>query len=57
VGNIETPKQPHKYTLAQIEILCNEFHQPIERIFYSDDEKVNEITIKDIIHKIIEYQK
>lgn len=57
VGNIETPKQPHKYTLAQLEMLCVEFHIPIERLFCSTDEEASRITIKELVHKIIEYQK
>ena len=57
VGNIETPKQPHKYTLAQLEVLSNEFHIPIEQLFCSTAEEASRITIKELVHKIIEYQK
>ena len=28
VGNIESPKFPHKYTLKQISVLCREFNYP-----------------------------
>lgn len=57
IGNIETPKQPHKYTLAQLEVLCNEFHIPIEQLFCSSVEEAEKITTRDLVHKIIEYQQ
>ena len=57
VGNIETPKQPHKYTLAQLELLCKEFSIPIEQLFCSSRKEAATITIKDLVHKIIEYQQ
>ena len=60
VGNIETPKQPHKYTLTQLELLCKEFSipiEPIEQLFCSSPKEAATITIKDLVHKIIEYQQ
>ena len=57
IGNIETPKQPHKYTLAQLEVLCREFNMPIEQLFCSSQEEARKISIKDLVHKIIEYQQ
>ena len=57
IGNIETPKQPHKYTLAQLQVICNEFHVPIEQVFCSSAEEAASITINDLVHKIIEYQE
>ena len=54
VGNIETPKQPHKYTLAQ---LCKKFDIPIEQLFCSSQEEAEKISIKELVHKIIEYQQ
>jgi len=56
VGNIETPNQPHKYTLAQIEILCRKFGVPVESVFYDEDTDTSVIPVGDIIHKIIVYQ-
>ena len=38
VGNIESPKFKHKYTLKQIYQLLKEFDYPIEKFFLSDDE-------------------
>jgi len=57
VGNIETPKQPHKYTLAQLEVLCKKFDIPIEQLFCSSQEEAEKISIKELVHKIIEYQQ
>ena len=57
VGNIETPTKPHKYTLAQIEILCKEFNVPITSIFWCDKENKDNISIKQLVHKIVLYQE
>ncbi|MGL6178742.1 MAG: helix-turn-helix transcriptional regulator [Tannerellaceae bacterium] len=57
IGNIESPKFPHKYTLKQISILCQEFNYPIESIFLNDEElklDKNEL-VKCLIEKIVEY--
>lgn len=55
VGNIETPNQPHKYTLAQIETLCNEFDVPIESIFFGENPDLSNISTRQLIHKIVLY--
>ncbi|MBE9488281.1 MAG: XRE family transcriptional regulator [Bacteroidetes bacterium] len=57
IGNIESPKFPHKYTLKQINKLCKEFNYPIKFIFLSSNEltlEKDEI-IECLIKKIIEY--
>lgn len=55
VGNIETPNQPHKYTLAQIEILCKKFGVPIESVFFDSDVNLSNLSISQIIHQIVIY--
>lgn len=57
VGNIESPKFPHKYTLKQISVLCREFNYPIESVFLSEEElklEKNEL-VKCLIQKLVEY--
>ena len=57
VGNIESPKMPHKYTLSQISMLCDAFQIDIERIFLNELELMdNDNKIKSLIKKIIEYE-
>lgn len=57
VGNIESPKFPHKYTLKQISVLCREFNYPIESVFLSEEElklEKNEL-VKCLFQKLVEY--
>jgi transcriptional regulator with XRE-family HTH domain len=57
VGNIESPKMPHKYTLSQISMLCDEFQIEIENVFLDDLELMNnDNATKSLIKKIIEYE-
>lgn len=58
VGNIESPKYPHKYTLRQIDALCKHFKMPTEQLFIPDDSYLQEdANITSIlINKIIEYE-
>ena len=57
IGNIESPKFPHKYTLKQIHTLCKEFNFPIEAVFLDEQERTLEKKelIECLIIKILEY--
>lgn len=58
VGNIESLKTNHKYTLGQILKICNEFNYPIEQIFLEDEDYTKNIDIvSSIIQKIIIYEE
>lgn len=58
VGNIETPTKSHKYTLAQIAALCDEFNIKITDLFLEDIEGLNsEEVLRRLINSIIEYEK
>lgn len=58
MGNIESIRSPHKYTLEHIYAVCDEFHIPIEHIFLEDaDYENNRDIIKTLILKIIQYEK
>ena len=58
VGNIESPKYPHKYTLRQLDTLCKHFKMPTERLFISDDSYLqdNANITSILIDNIIEYE-
>ena len=58
IGNIESQKFPHKYTLKQLDTLCKFFKIPTEQLFISDDlylQKGTNITSL-LVDKIIEYE-
>ena len=57
IGNIESPRYSHKYTIKQIYMLCKEFNFPIEAVFLSEQElKLEKADIIEcLIKKIIEY--
>lgn len=58
MGNIESPKTPHKYTLAHIQQICKEFNIPIEQIFLEEEDfKSNADVISLLIDKIIQYEQ
>ncbi|MGO5493954.1 helix-turn-helix transcriptional regulator [Parabacteroides merdae] len=58
IGNIESPKTSHKYTLSHIFKICNEFNYPIEQIFLEDEDyKTNIDIVSNIIKKIIRYEE
>lgn len=58
VGNIESPKYPHKYTLRQLNTLCKHFKIPTEQLFIPDDSYMEPGTdiISLLIDKIVEYE-
>lgn len=58
IGNIETPSRPHKYTLTQLSIICDEFKVSIESLFLDncEDMSTHEV-VQRLINCIIEYEK
>lgn len=56
MGNIESPKQNHKYTLAQIYALCKLLGIPIEDVFLTPKEKTGNV-IDKLVNNIIAYEK
>ncbi len=58
IGNIESHKFPHKYTLKQLDTLCKYFKMPTEQLFISDDAYMHEdINITSLlVEKIVEYE-
>ena len=57
VGNIESSRFQHKYTLKQIYTFCTHIGYPIENVFLTAEEisAVNHIDL--LIQKIIEYDE
>ncbi len=58
IGNIETPTRPHKYTLEQLSIICDELDIRIQDLFLDNpDSLTQEDLVKRLINSIIEYEK
>ncbi len=58
MGNIESIRQNHKYTLDQINSICKLLKIPIEQIFLTDDDfEGNAEIINKLITNIIKYEK
>ena len=57
IGNIESPKYQHKYTLKQLYDFCSFVEYPLENLFLTDEELKSKDAIKLLIKKIIEYDK
>lgn len=56
MGNIDSCKQPHKYTLKQILRICDFLEITIEEVFFADNEKYEMFSTRDVINAIIKYQ-
>lgn len=59
VGNIESPKYPHKYTIKQLQKAVEYFNYPFENLFLTDLEvKMSKREVIDLlIKKIAEYDR
>lgn len=58
IGNIETPTKPHKYTLAQLSMICEELDIKIQDLFLDNISNLSQDeTIQRLINCIIEYEK
>lgn len=53
IGNIESLRYPHKYTLNQLNLIAHHFHVPIESFFMAESEK--ELTIAEYTNRVCEY--
>lgn len=56
IGNIESYKQNHKYTLRQIKELSELFGVTIEQVFSTDELVVEQGNTTNLIEQIIKYQ-
>ena len=57
VGNIESPRFQHKYTLKQLHQFCTAIDFPFEKLFLTDEELTSDNSIKVLIEKIIQYDE
>lgn len=55
IGNIESPKYQHKYTLRQIYAFCKHIEYPFEKVFLSEEEMQSNDICELLVKKIIEY--
>ncbi len=58
MSNIENPNYTHKYTLKQINAICEHLNYPIEKIFNPDMKTSTECSraIREVIKNIIKYE-
>lgn len=56
MGNIDSCKQPHKYTLKQILRICDFLEITVEEVFFTDSERCRMFSTRDVINAIIKYQ-
>lgn len=56
MGNIDSCKQPHKYTLKQILKICDFLQIRVEDIFFADNGKRRAYSTRDVMNAIIKYQ-
>ncbi len=57
IGNIESSRFQHKYTLKQIYTFCTFINYPFEKVFLSDEELASKNSIALLIKKIIQYEE
>lgn len=57
IGNIESPRYKHKYTLRQVYTFCKYIDYPFELIFLTECENLLSNRSDLLIKKIIEYDE
>jgi len=58
MGNIDSCKQPHKYTIKQIMTICDMLGIGIEDVLFPDDQCTQKTySVKDVVNAIIRYQE
>lgn len=57
VGNIESPRFQHKYTLKQLYTFCTFIKYPFENLFLTEEELKSKNAIELLISKIIQYDE
>ncbi len=59
VGNIESPKFKHKYTLKQLNMLADYFKIPLSNLFLNNQELLQSTdeVLQLLIDKIIDYEQ
>jgi DNA-binding XRE family transcriptional regulator len=57
MGNIDSYKQPHKYTIKQILTICDSFGINIEDVLFTDNDLQHGHTTREVVSAIIRYQE
>ena len=57
MGNIDSYKQPHKYTVKQIVTICDSLGVNIEEVLFPKNEKSEDYSVRDVVNAIIRYQE
>lgn len=57
MGNIDSCKQPHKYTIKQIMTICDTLGIGIEYVLFPDDQSSKVYSVRDVVYAIIRYQE
>jgi len=57
MGNIDSYKQPHKYTIRQITVICDALGIEIVEVLFGDSQNNRTFSVRDVINAIIRYQE
>ena len=57
MGNIDSIRQPHKYTIKQLMTICDALGVGIEEVLYPSSAKSKACSVRDVVTAIIKYQE
>ena len=57
MGNIDSIRQPHKYTIKQLLIICDVLGVGIEEVLFLSNTKSKTYSVRDVVTAIIKYQE
>ena len=56
LGNIESSKYPHKYTLKQLFTLCQAVNYPIAKLFLTEEQLTSDELVDLLVKQIVLYE-
>ena len=57
MGNIDSYRQPHKYTIKQMMTICDELGIGIEQVLFDSGEDSKTYSVREVVLAIIKYQE
>ncbi len=57
MGNIDSYKQPHKYTIKQIVTICDSLGVNIEKVLFLENDSLEDFSVREVVNAIIRYQE
>ena len=57
MGNIDSYKQPHKYTIRQIVTICDSLGVKIEDVLFPNEFSSKTYSVREVVDAIIRYQE